>query len=74
MEQQIASDDAPAATDDITELDNVGPKRAKQFRDHDIETGADMAECPHLIMMNIVGGYTGAEITNQAKDIVRSEF
>jgi len=70
MAQNTAAADALHPTDDVAELDDVGSKRAEQFRNNGIETVADMAECPHLVMENIVGGFTGAAIQNQAKDVV----
>ena len=73
MEAQQATTEAPTPTDDVSELDNVGPKRAATLRDNGFETIADVADMPHLASENLIGGYTGAGIKNQAKDIV-AEF
>ena len=70
MEAQQATNEAPTPTDDVSELNKVGPKRAATLRENGYETIADVADMPHLASETLIGGYTGAEITNQAKDIV----
>jgi len=70
MEQNNASTEAPTPTDDVSELNKVGPKRAATLRENGYETIADVADMPHLASQTLIGGYTGAEITNEASDIV----
>ena len=73
MEAHNATTEAPTPTDDVSELNKVGPKRAATLRENGYETIADVADMPHLASETLIGGFTGAEITNQAKDIV-AEF
>ena len=73
MEAHNATTEAQTPTDDVSELNKVGPKRAATLRDNGFETIADVADMPHLASENLIGGYTGVEIKNQAKDIV-AEF
>ena len=70
MEAHNATTEAPTPTDDVSELNKVGPKRAATLRENGYETIADVADMPHLASENLIGGFTGAEITNEASDIV----
>jgi predicted RecB family nuclease len=72
MARDTDASDELHANDDVSALDDVGPKRAEEFRSYGIETVADMAECPHMVSEEVVGGFSGAAIKNQAKDVVRN--
>ena len=70
MEQNNATTEAPTPTDDVSELDNVGPKRAKQLHEKGLETIADVADIEWQFPSDVAEGFEGVKIHNQAKDIV----